>query len=79
MKIRVNQLQGGPECYWEARWRDERIENDQLRKALEEINADVRPEPCSSELELIVWWGRQVDRLQSIARFALSLHEGGKP
>lgn len=44
----------------------------ELREALEEISADIKPELCSSELELIVWWGRQVDRLQAIARNALS-------
>ena len=69
----------GAERYWEARWRDERVENDQLRKVLEEINADVRPELCSSELELIVWWGRQVDRLQAIARAALQVRSEEQP
>ena len=64
----------GAERYWEGRWRDEYKRAERLQVALEEINAEVLPELCSSELDLIVWWGRQVDRLQAIARAALTLH-----
>lgn len=46
--------------------------NEIMKAALTEIAADIRPELCDSELELIVWWGRQVDRLQAIARGALA-------
>lgn len=46
-----------------------------MHAALREIVADITPEICASELELIVWWGRQVSRLQSIAASALSSKE----
>lgn len=49
--------------------RDAIIES--LRGALEEINSNIKPELCSSELDLIAWWGKQVTRLQAIARAAL--------
>ena len=63
--------------YYEGLLAEKNEEIERLRRTLEEINAEVRPELCASELELIVWWGRQVDRLQSIARSARAPADGG--
>lgn len=35
--------QGGAERYWEARWRDEKAENDRLRQALGAVLREVTP------------------------------------
>lgn len=48
-------------------------EIDSLRRALKSIADDIKPEILDSEIELIAWWGRQVSRLQAIAKAELYL------
>ena len=62
----------GAERYWEARWRDEKKENERLRRKLEEIH-DITQD---TTLNVECW--QKLQNIEATATSALSL-QGGKP